>query len=526
MALNEKIQVEMPPHCVKVPRNGTTYIQYTVRAYRNEKGKPTSERIAIGKLDEKTGKLIPNRNYYEIFKKKDPEALPELVRSNGVYLLFSGICRKLGLEKHLSQLYPDEWKRILTVAQYMLTEGNVMYYLPDWQDETISYEKERLSDQAISRLFSGIDTEGRMMFFRGWMKDHYRGEYLAYDVTSISSYSKRMERLEWGYNRDKECLPQINMAMYYGEESELPLYYRVYPGSITDKTHLRYMMEDSGFLDVKRIKYVMDRGFYSAENLRYMVENGNRFVIAFPGSLKYIRELILRRRNELINRSECHLGMGMTYGKTYEISDLGFRMNVHLYYDPQKAAMESDRLYRELSKIENELRQMEEPPDRKLHYDKYFFINRSKDGKLGYIRNHKAIDEALSLCGFFAIGETDFKKTAAEILTLYRRRDVVEKSFDDLKNTLDMSRMHVQTEQTADGKLFCSFIALIVQSYMRKHLSAYLREHNLTFEKVLLELRKSKQICSPNYPFKIRSIDPHSKFFRDVFSLCDIDFVC
>lgn len=526
MALNEKIQVEMPLHCVKVPKNGTTYIQYTMRAYRNDKGKPTSERVAIGKLDEKTGMLIPNRNYYEIFEKKDPEALPELIRSNGVYLLFSGICRKLGLEKHLKQLYPDEWKRILTVAQYMLTEGNVMYYLPDWQDETLSYEKERLSDQAISRLFSSIDTEGRMMFFRGWMKEHYKGEYLAYDVTSISSYSKQMERLEWGYNRDKESLPQINMAMYYGEESEIPLYYRVYPGSITDKTHLRYMVEDSGFLDVKRTKYVMDRGFYSADNLRYMVENGNRFVIALPGSLKYIRELILRRRNELINRSECYLGMGMTYGKTYETSDLGFRMNVHLYYDPQKAAVESDRLYHELGKIENELRQMEEPPDRKLHYDKYFFINRSKDGKLGYIRNHKAIDESLSLCGFFAIGETDFEKTAAEILTLYRRRDVVEKSFDDLKNTLDMSRMHVQTEKTVDGKLFCSFIALIVQSYMRKHLSSYLSEHNLTFEKVLLELKKSKQIFSPKYTSGIRSIDPHSKFFRDIFYLCNINFVC
>ena len=67
MALNENIKVKMPEHCVKVPKNGTTYIQYTVRAYRNKQGKPTGERIAIGKLDAETGMLIPNRNYYEIF---------------------------------------------------------------------------------------------------------------------------------------------------------------------------------------------------------------------------------------------------------------------------------------------------------------------------------------------------------------------------------------------------------------------------------------------------------------------------
>ena len=51
MALNSNIKVEMPPHCVKVPKNGTTYIQYTLRAYRDAKGRPTSSRIAIGKLD-------------------------------------------------------------------------------------------------------------------------------------------------------------------------------------------------------------------------------------------------------------------------------------------------------------------------------------------------------------------------------------------------------------------------------------------------------------------------------------------
>ena len=54
MALNEKIKVKMPEHCVKVPRNGTTYIQYTLRSYRNEKGKPTSDRVAIGKLDDES----------------------------------------------------------------------------------------------------------------------------------------------------------------------------------------------------------------------------------------------------------------------------------------------------------------------------------------------------------------------------------------------------------------------------------------------------------------------------------------
>jgi len=51
--------------------NGSTYVYYTVAAYRNKAGNPTSKVKAIGKKDEKTKQLIPNKNYYIIFKKED-----------------------------------------------------------------------------------------------------------------------------------------------------------------------------------------------------------------------------------------------------------------------------------------------------------------------------------------------------------------------------------------------------------------------------------------------------------------------
>ena len=45
-------------------------------AYRNERGKPTCDRISIGRLDEETEKLMPNRNYYEVYLKKP---MPECI---------------------------------------------------------------------------------------------------------------------------------------------------------------------------------------------------------------------------------------------------------------------------------------------------------------------------------------------------------------------------------------------------------------------------------------------------------------
>lgn len=332
-----------------------------------------------------------------------------------------------------------------------------------------------------------------------------------------------MESLEWGYNRDKEKLPQINFGMYYGEETRLPLYYRIYPGSIPDKAHLRYMTEDTALINCNKARFVMDRGLYSAENMRYLTEKGCRFLIALPESLKYCQDIIDKHRNEVINRSECYLGTGKPYGKAYEVTELGFRMKVHLFYDPAKAARDSENLHEEIQKQENELLEMQEPPEKKLRYDKYFFINRSKDGKLGFRRNPAAIDKELSRCGFFMIAETDFTKTTSEVLDIYRCRDVVEKSFDNLKNELDMRRLYVHSDEVAEGKAFCAFIALIVRSHIQNVLQEYMCSRKYTFRKVILELNKAKVIIAPKASNGCRLLNPPTKTLKDIFALLALD---
>ena len=199
------------------------------------------------------------------------------------------------------------------------------------------------------------------------------------------------------------------------------------------------------------------------------------------------------------------------------------KRGVHIYYDHQKALRESENLYGLLESEENDLKSMKEPPDRSLHYDRYFFINRSKDGRLGYTRNHKAINEALSMCGFFVISETDVKKTAAQIFKLYRRRDVIEKSFDDLKNEPDFKRAKTYTSETLNGKIFAAFIALIVKLYIQSRIS----DTEITHKKLILELDKIK-IFDAHTKANLRIINPLTKNVRDLFSKLEIatDFVC
>ena len=521
MALDQTVQVDLPKHGIAYKKiSGKTYVYYVTAAYRNEKGKPTNERVSIGRLDEETGKLIPNRNYYETYLKK-PMPVTAGIQDFGVSDVFEKVCKKLGVTTLLRKYFPENAKEMLTAAQYILSEGNVMYYLDEYTQSHQTAGKGRMSNEQCSKTFASLRQEDMQLFFREWMKHKKQTEYVAYDVTSISSYSQNIREVEWGYNRDKERLPQINMGMYYGEESCLPLYYRVYPGSISDKTHLKYMVADNEFINGKRTRFVMDRGFYSKENLQFLTGGGYRFVIALPDSLKYCQEVIEKYGPELINHSEFRLGPGQPYGKSYESTVLGFRMKIHLYYDPAKALRESASLYELLESQENDLKGMEEPPDKKLHYDKYFYINRSKDGKLGFVRNYEAIDKELRTCGFFLIAETDFKKTTAEILEIYRRRDTIEKSFDNLKNELDMKRMRSHSSETAQVKVFVTFLSLIVQAYLLRQLKPYMGENGLTLRNVLLELDKMKTIQYPG-SHAPRLLNPLTKRQRDIYGLPEI----
>ena len=131
MALDKSVQVDLPERGIAYKKvSGKIYVYYVTAAYRNEKGQPTCDRVSIGRLDEETRKLIPNRNYYEIYLKK-PMPVTTGIQDYGVADVFEKVNKKLGVTKLLRKYFPEHSNEILTAAQYMLSEGGVMHYIDD-----------------------------------------------------------------------------------------------------------------------------------------------------------------------------------------------------------------------------------------------------------------------------------------------------------------------------------------------------------------------------------------------------------
>ena len=242
---------------------------------------------------------------------------------------------------------------------------------------------------------------------------------------------------------------------------------------------------------------------------------GSRFIISVPNSSLFAKDLIDKYRSEIVNHSKCRLGKNLPYAKAVIREDFGIRVKAHIYYNPAKAAAEEEILFDELERCECALREMSEPPARSLHYDRYFKINRPKEGGVAFIRDNEKINAIISRLGFFIIVETDFEVSSLDVLMTYRQRDVVEKSFDDLKNELDMKRLHCHNDDTTEGKMFVAFFALILRSSMQNKLRTYLADTGLTFSSVLKELQKMKFVQTRDGK---KLLSPITKRQRDIFN--------
>ena len=193
---------------VDITVKGHTY-RYEDKAYW-DKGKKQGrhKRIYLGKVDVASNEVIkPKININRINSVGS--------RSYGAFHLLRAISEKLNLTSTLKNIFGAKYENILILAFYELMERQPMYLCENWSEENITFSNKVLYSSKISELFASITEEDKLNFFKTWAKDKFENEYVALDITSVSSYAQLLEQVEYGYNRDHEKLPQINLTMLF-----------------------------------------------------------------------------------------------------------------------------------------------------------------------------------------------------------------------------------------------------------------------------------------------------------------------
>jgi len=312
-------------------------------------------------------------------------------------------------------------------------------YCSDWISSTETHFVGDLSSQRISELLVAFGAETRHAFFEAWARHISEQEYIALDITSISSYSELVTENEWGYISDHENLPQINLCMLLGEQSRLPIYQTVYSGSLKDVSTLqRSLSALTALVPEKDVSIVMDKGFFSVKNINALLSDkyGQGFLISVPFTSGFACEQVESERKDIdqIGHTIISSGSpirGVHRERVWRTKEQKLQsLQSHILYNPEKALKDRNDLYGYARDLIKEAET--DPNDGKLkeEFDKYLIIRKSEKQESPYtitIRDD-VIHQQLRYAGWLVL-ISNTVSSPQEAHDLYRIKDVVEKGF-------------------------------------------------------------------------------------------------
>jgi transposase len=230
-----------------------------------------------------------------------------------------------GVEQDLAECFPNNYKQLLSLFYYLiLSDYSSFYRFERWHIDHKHPHRKNIPSQRISDLLIyNISEEQKNKFFKQQANHRTEDEYLAYDTTSISSISTCIKSVKWGRNKDEEKLPQVNLAMVVGEKTRLPVLYRMLPGNIYDVSTLIHLIDYAQFFEIKNVKFVLDRGFYSKDNINLMCKNDYDFIILIRNNIKLFNDIYISSKAILsdVKNELKHFNIATnTFGITTEYS--------------------------------------------------------------------------------------------------------------------------------------------------------------------------------------------------------------
>lgn len=485
-------------------KTGITYAYESLSHWDKDKKQSRAKRKCIGRIDPETKQIVPTQKRIKKAVSQTPDNKPSINQPRSFYgatYLFDAIGEKLGITSDLKKCFPQQYKQILSVAYYLILEDrNPLSRFPKWAATHKHPYGKNIASQRSSELFASISEEAREHFFRLQGKHRMEQEYWAYDITSISSYSKCLSQVKYGVNKDGEPLPQINLALLFGEKSMIPFYYRKLAGNIPDVKTIKKLLKDIDYLAYKEVKLVMDRGFYSTDNINDLYKNRLKFLISAKVGLKFIQAELDKVRNPIrdwTNYSQeydlyaCTTTIPWVYSQNrpYKKDSLNRkrRMYLHIYQNMERIVEDEKNLNKLLCCLQQELESGNWNSQHEKQYAKYFNLTATPIKGTKITANQDAIAEAKKNYGFFVLLSNEIKDPI-EALEVYRNKDLVEKAFGNLKDRLNFNRTGVSSDKNLDGKLFVEFVALIYLSYIKKQMQEKKLFKKYTMQELLDEL--------------------------------------
>ena len=498
-------------------KKDAVYVEYEYdRIYDPVRQYTFPKRVTIGKLSETDPELMqPNQNFLKYFPDAElPETKNRTSRSSCLRVGAYFVLRKIIEEYNLVELLGGYFEQrdlglFLDLAVYsIIAENNAAQYYPDYtfNHPLFTNGMKQYSDSTVSDFLNSVTDDQSTGFLNSWneTRNHREKIYISYDSTNKNCQAGDIEMVEFGHPKVDVGQPVFNYAVAYDTHNQEPLFYEKYPGSLNDISQLQFMLDKAFGYGYKKIGFILDRGYFSCENIQYMDKCGYSFVIMVRGMASLVNELVLEHKGTFESKRVNNIYEYGVYGKTVMhrlyAGDKNERY-FHLYHSISKESAER-------AGIENRLNQMTlylKKYQNKVKefgpgFEKYFNLHYDEKTQAFVLPEERCsvVERELDLAGYFCI-ITSEKMSAKEAIELYKSRDTSEKLFRGDKSYLGNKSIRVYSEESARAKIFVEFVAMILRCKMYTKLKEEMKKlekkpNYMTVPAALKELEKIEMV--------------------------------
>ena len=524
-------------------KKDVVYIEYEYdRIYDPVRQYTFPKRVTIGKLSETDPELMqPNQNFLKYFPDAElPETKNRTSRSSCLRVGAYFVLRKIIEEYNLAELLGGYFEQrdlglFLDLAVYsIIAENNAAQYYPDYiyNHPLFTNGMKQYSDSTVSDFLNSVTDDQSIGFLNSWneTRNHREKIYISYDSTNKNCQAGDIEMVEFGHPKVDVGQPVFNYAVAYDTHNQEPLFYEKYPGSLNDISQLQFMLDKAFGYGYKKIGFILDRGYFSCENIQYMDKCGYSFVIMVKGMASLVNELVLQHKGTFESKRVNNIYEYGVYGKTVKhrlyAGDKKERY-FHLYHSISKESAER-------AGIENRLNQMTlylKKYQNKVKefgpgFEKYFNLHYDEKTQAFVLPEERCtvVERELDLAGYFCI-ITSEKMSAKEAIELYKSRDTSEKLFRGDKSYLGNKSIRVYSEESARAKIFVEFVAMILRCKMYTKLKEEMKKlekkpNYMTVPAALKELEKIEMVRQLDNVYRLdHAVTANQKTILNAFGL-------
>jgi hypothetical protein len=441
---------------IRYKRIGKNLYAYQVRTYWDPKARKVRQDARyLGKVIDKE-----KQKFEKVLYRKHEERT--ILDFGDVYLL-SHMYRNSGLEKIVHSSFPRQSFFVKTFVFNRIIQPLPLKSLYYWVSTNALKEEgeiSQLTSQNITEMLADIGSEENVKEFLQRYLEEYASATptVLMDLTAMPTLISSMLS-DWGY-ADSNIEHKIGLLLVSERDTRLPLFFKLVPGNRTSVTLLDETLDELRGYKISQPFLVLDKGFFSAENLEKMKDRKMGFIIGLPATSMLFDVLVEKIVPTIQTPSNAFMLNGVHhFGIVEKVKVEGIPLYAYVILNPERRTREEKELYSEI--LERIAYLAGRKRKRKVKGEFVEF-------KYGKARmKEEEIERELRRKGVMILLSTK-RMDCAGALELYYSRDVIEKNFRYFKSDLNLLPARVHREDGIRAYLLLMFISLYLLLQLKK----------------------------------------------------------